>query len=268
MRASPRLPGVPRLPLIIEPEPDDPGCASVLVDATIAGRRYRLLLDTGAARTQLDPDEYTSALRPVGQDSSSAAFGGRATDQVVTITDLAVGQLRVARLDVTRSQRATGSRLGMDVLGQYRCHFRLAAGVLDLAASGQLAGHELVLDQRAHPYLPVSWPGVTASACWDTGSSATIVNRDFWLGHPELFEQIGVSIGTDGNGQRAETPLLLMAGPVIGERTFGGHRAVAVDLSAVNSTLAYPMDLIVGYPTIRQADWLFDFPARRWTLTS
>jgi hypothetical protein len=28
------------------------------------------------------------------------------------------------------------------------------------------------------------------------------------------------------------------------------------------------MDLILGYPTIRQADWLFDFPARRWTLTN
>ena len=49
---------------------------------------------------------------------------------------------------------------------------------------------------------------------------------------------------------------------------FGPHQAVAVDLSRVNSTLEYPMDLILGYPTIRQADWLFDFPARRWTLTN
>ena len=38
--------------------------------------------------------------------------------------------------------------------------------------------------------------------------------------------------------------------------------------SGVNSTLEYPMDLILGYPTIRQADWLFDFPARRWAVTS
>jgi hypothetical protein len=58
-----------------------------------------------------------------------------------------------------------------------------------------------------------------------------------------------------------------MAGPVIGQRTFGSHKVVAVDLSGVNSTLDYPMDLILGYPTIRQADWLFDFPARRWAVT-
>ena len=59
-----------------------------------------------------------------------------------------------------------------------------------------------------------------------------------------------------------------MTGPVIGQRAFGSHKAVAVDLAGVNSTLEYPMDLILGYPTIRQADWLFDFPARRWAVTS
>jgi len=27
------------------------------------------------------------------------------------------------------------------------------------------------------------------------------------------------------------------------------------------------MDLILGCPTLRQADWLLDFPAIRWTVT-
>ena len=40
---------MPAVPLIIEPDPDDPDFANVLVDATIAGRPYRLILDTGAA---------------------------------------------------------------------------------------------------------------------------------------------------------------------------------------------------------------------------
>ena len=94
------------------------------------------------------------------------------------------------------------------------------------------------------------------------------MNRDFWRDHPELFEEIGPSTGTDSSGSQAQTPLLQMAGPVIGHRAFTAHRAVAVDLSAVNAGLEYPMDLILGYPTLRQADWLFDFPAKRWALTS
>jgi hypothetical protein len=260
---------VRQVPLIIEPDLDDPGCATVLVDASIAGRPYRLVLDTGAARTQLETDEYTSGLPPAGENSSHAAFGGQVTDPVVTITDLAAGPLRVATLDVTRGGRGLGNLLGMDVLGRHRCHFRLDAGVLDMEAPpGARAEHELLMSRRGHVYVEVHWPGVSASACWDTGSGATLVNRGFWLGHRELFEQIGTSAGTDGQGRRAETPLLLMAESVIGQRTFGRHQAVAVDLSGVNRTVDYPMDLILGYPTIRQADWLFDFPARRWALTS
>jgi hypothetical protein len=260
---------VRELPLVIERDPDDQDFASVMVDATIAGRPYRLLLDTGAARTQLNADEYTSALLPVGQDTSSASFGGSMTESVVTVTDLAIGPLRLASLEVTRSERGLGQFLGLDVLGRYCCHFRLGAGVMGLdAPPGTRADKDLVLGPRGHVCVEVHWPGASAQACWDTGAGATVVDRAFWLGHPELFEQIGVSIGTDAHGQQSETPLLLMAEPVIGGHTFGQHKAVAVDLSPVNRTLAHPMDLILGYPTIRQADWLFDFPARHWTVTS
>lgn len=94
------------------------------------------------------------------------------------------------------------------------------------------------------------------------------MDRAFWSSHPELFEQIGVITGTDASGDQSETPLLRMAGPVIGQHAFAGHKAVAVDLSGMNATLERPLDLIIGYPTIRQADWLFDFPGRRWTVTS
>src|SRR6185503_2036538 len=37
--------------LIIEPDPDNPGCATVRVDASVDGRTYRFVLDSGAART-------------------------------------------------------------------------------------------------------------------------------------------------------------------------------------------------------------------------
>jgi hypothetical protein len=261
-----------QVPLVITPEPDDPGCATVMVDGTVAGRPYRFILDTGAARTQLVADAYTAALSAVTGDSSFSAFGGHSADPVVTISDLAAGPLHAATLAVTRVERVgPGVRnlLGMDVLRQYCCHFRLDAGVLELdAPPGCLPDQDFLITSRGHIYVDVQWPGVTGQACWDTGSGATIVNRDFWQEHPELFEEIGTSVGTDGSGAQAETPVLMMAAPVIGQRAFTAHQAVAVDLSGVNSTLEYPMDLILGYPTLRQADWLFDFPAKRWALTS
>jgi hypothetical protein len=89
--STPRAGG--QVPLVIEPDPDEPGFASVLVDATIAGRPYRLVLDTGAVRTQLNADEYTSALPPAGEDASSGIFGGSITMPVVTVTDVAIRRL-------------------------------------------------------------------------------------------------------------------------------------------------------------------------------
>lgn len=261
-----------RVPLIIEPDPADPGCATVLVTGTVAGRPYRFILDTGAARTQLAADEYTGAQPVVAQDTSSGAFGGSMADQIVTVTDVVIGPLRAATLEVVRAPSGgpgPGSVLGMDVLGRYACHFRLGAGVLEVEAGPcARADQDLLLGPRGHPYVGVHWPGVTAWACWDTGAGTTVVNRNFWLANPGLFELTGTSTGTDSTGAQAETPELRMAGPVIGQRAFSAHSAVAVDLSGANAGLAYPMDLILGYPTLRQADWLFDFPARRWALTS
>jgi Aspartyl protease len=253
---------MPELPLIVEPDTGEPDFATVMVDATIAGRPYRLVLDTGAARTQLNADEYTSSLHPGSGGASSAASNRSATGPIVTVTDVVIGPLRRVELDVSRTEHGRRNTLGMDLLGHYRCHFQLGAGVVELETpSGVRGGHALARGPRGDVYVDVRWPGVTGQARWDTGSGRTIVDRDFWLSHPDLFEHAGAS---DGNG----APLLLMAGPVIGGREFSPHKAVAVDLSRVKAAVDHPIDLILGYPTIRQADWLFDFPDGRWMLTS
>jgi hypothetical protein len=253
------------LTLIIEPDQDEPSFAGVYVEGTVAGRAYRFLLDTGAARTRLATDEYTGSLPVAGADSPAGAFGGRADDSLVTVTDLVAGPLRAAVLDVGLSGDGP-NLLGMDVLGQHCCVFRLDAGVLVVDETDRLeAGRDLLVGEQGHPYVDLCWSSVTGRAVWDTGAGPTLVNRDFWRAHPDLFEEAGSVPGTDSTGARMETPLLRMAGPVIGGREFNGHLVVAVDLSAANSALRYPMDLIVGYPTIRQVDWLFDFLTLRWS---
>jgi hypothetical protein len=35
----------------------------------------------------------------------------------------------------------------------------------------------------------------------------------------------------------------------------------------VNDSIEVPMDLILGYTTLSQANWLFDFPDKRWTIS-
>jgi hypothetical protein len=64
-----------------------------------------------------------------------------------------------------------------------------------------------------------------------------------------------------------ETPMFIMAETTIGGHTFPPRRVAGVDLSQVNATIEVPMDLILGYSTMRKANWLFDFPQRKWAIS-
>ncbi len=91
---------VTALRIALERDPDDQDCALPFAEGTVAGRPYRFLLDTGAARTRMAADEYTTSLRPAGTDGGHGAFGP-VTETIVTVADVAVGPMRatVARCD-------------------------------------------------------------------------------------------------------------------------------------------------------------------------
>lgn len=252
--------------MIVVPDPDDPGCANVLVDVEIEGHQYRCHLDTGSARTNLVADEYLADLPATGQHTSGAAFSA-STDDLVAIPGLTLGPLTTDPIDVVRIQPGPGrsSLLGLDVLGRHCCRFRFDAGILELSSSPDLAaGLPLQLDDHGHLYVQLSCGDVSASACWDSGSGITLVDEAFRQAHPDLFTEAGTTVGMDGSGTRVEVARYLMAGPVIGGVQFAPSPVAVFDLGPMNERLQYPMEVVVGYPTYRQADWLFDVPASRW----
>jgi hypothetical protein len=109
---------VPEMPLIIEPDLDDPDCAETLVDGTVAGRAYRFLLATGAARTQLVADEFTAGLISRAQHRSSGVFAA-STNPLVMAPDLAVGPLAATTLAVERVDAAQPG--AQNLLGWMSC---------------------------------------------------------------------------------------------------------------------------------------------------
>jgi hypothetical protein len=252
--------------MLIHPDPDDPNCADIMVDAVIGGRPYSLRLDTGAARTQLLTDDHLATLSTLGRDTSAGAFGQPQDRDIISIADLTIGDLDVPPLQIVRVD-APGqqSLLGMDVLRQHHCEFRFDDELLVLdGASAPRVSLDLQLDDRGHVYIELGWDAAIASACWDSGAGITVVDRAFRLQHAELFSDAGRTAGTDSTGTQFATATFTMAGPCIAGVRFPPSKVAVIDLSPLNRELEFPMDLIAGYPLLRQASWLFDFPARRW----
>jgi predicted aspartyl protease len=259
--------------LIVEPDEEEPGAAAVFVDGMIGGHPYRFLLDTGAATTSVLTDDYLAAFDSLETKDSSGVFAPH-SDDLITVPRIDVGP--ISKTDVTVARVATTNAdirnlIGMDLLKNFCCHFLFDEGrVLVSDDAGCSAGYDLrplLLGRKFHPYVDVRLGPVTGQAVWDTGASITIVDMNFINAHPAFFQPAGHSTGTDSTGAQMETPMYMIAAPVIGGVTFSPHRVAGVDLSPVNATIDVPMDLILGYTTLSQANWVFDFPRKKWAIS-
>ncbi|MEO6472575.1 MAG: retropepsin-like aspartic protease [Aeromicrobium sp.] len=260
-----------QIPMIVTPDRDDPECANVMVDATIAGRPYRFVLDTGSPRTHIVADEFTATLARCGTHASSGVFSS-SSNPFVTLPDLTIGtapQGKVEAVSVDPSQSDVRNLLGMDVLKRHCWHFRFDTQTLTIETARSLDGmRTLIMDAVFHPYVELSWHNAIAQCVWDSGADITVVDRAFWLKHPGMFHEVGSSLGIDANGVQFEVLTFAMAEVEIGGQLFAPHKVAVVDLSQANAELDLPMDLVLGYTTLNQANWLFDFPAKRWCVTN
>ncbi len=258
------------IPLIITPDADEPETAQIYVDGRIGSRAYRFLLDTGAARSRVVADQYTATFPSSEKHDSSGVFA-KSSEDLIVVPSLELGTIAKPNFPIVRMAQPdspVGSLIGMDFLKDHRCYFRFDRNrlLVNADAEADYPDQDLLLDPKFHPYVDVQIGSLTVRAVWDTGASLTVVDLSLIQQNPDSFAEAGASTGTDSSGSVMETPLYVMAEARIGGHAFPPHRVAAVDLSAVNATLDLPMDLILGYNLISRANWIFDFPRRRWAI--
>lgn len=255
--------------LRIKPDKNEPEAAEVLVDGKIEGRDYCFLLDTGAACTTLVPDAYIGKLETLNQSIGHGVFSS-GEEELVKLTKIEIGPMCKESATVKRLKtNFIGARnsVGMDMLREYSYAFYFNENrvVID-PEIGVVNTQELVLGKNHHPYVEVFFGGIKAKAVWDTGAGITVVDLKFIKENPEFFEELEISNGTDSTGATQESPMFLMKSPKMANLEFPPHKVAGVDLSHVNKTTEIPMDMILGYSTLNKADWLFDFPNKKWAI--
>lgn len=259
--------------LIIQPDEEDIEAAEVLVDGTVGGHAYRFLLDTGAARSSVRFDDYTSTFVSIEKSSSSGVFAS-GSDDVITVPRIELGPISREGFPLVRMAEKGPDRrnlIGMDLLKDFCCHFlfdenRVLVDPDDASGVGS-PFKALFLDGRSHPYIDVQLGALKAKAVWDTGAGITVVDMGFIGRHPALFQEAGHSTGTDSTGTAVQTPMFIMAATIIGDHEIPPDKVAGVDLSPINATIEAPMDLILGYNTLSKANWWMDFPRKRWAIS-
>ena len=258
--------------LIVKPDKDDIEAAEVYVDGKIGGKEYRFILDTGAAKTSVQYDDYTSIFEPIQKNNSSGVFA-KSNDDLITVPYIELGPILVKNFTLARMPENSVDRknlIGMDLLKDFCFHFLFDENRVSVDSTKE-AGidytlHELFLGQRFHPYVNIQFEKLKAKAVWDTGAGITIIDLNFIKTHPHFFQKTGQSIGTDSTGAKFETTMFMLRSITIGNIKFPPHKVAGVDLSYLNSTTEVPMDVILGYSTLSKANWLFDFPRKKWAI--
>ncbi len=260
------------IPLTIVRDPEESEAGEVMVDGSIGGHPYRFLLDTGAATSRVTSDAYTSTFASIEASHSSGVFARR-TEDLIMVPSIQVGPISRANIALARVAGGApniANLIGMDVLKDFCLQFDFASHRLGVDLTGDLGQgcsfHKLFMDSRFHPYVDVQCGTATAKAVWDSGASLTIVDTSFVKQHPNFFREAGGSTGTDSTGSEMAAATFVMSEATIGNAAFPTHKVAQVDLSGVNSTIEVPMDLILGYSTLRHANWLLDFPRERWAI--
>jgi len=240
----------------IETDAEDPDQALPFVNVVVAGRAIRALLDTGAGRTTVEPS--AGAILETRPAEGSGVFGGQG-ERHVWRTTVELGNRHIGPIDLDTRRADEGRDLiGQDVLAQFRCEYRFADAVVRLDGPMPVETHQVFLDRGRHIYLDVIWPDATASAVLDTGASVSVVDAAFAAAHPSMFSNDSSSQGTDASGTTLETPMVQMQGPHILGKAFASTTAAVVDLTRVNQSIERRMDLIIGWPILRQANWVID----------
>lgn len=257
------------VPLILEPEPDDPRAIRVMVDVRVNGVPQRWMLDTGAASSSV-PADLAPSLPPAGESRSRGASGLIIDGGLVRLDSLSLGGATLDGAAVGVAPPGHPGLVGLDLLGRHRSHFRFADERLELDAAPPASFPMPLMSPPGAPhwFVDVAWTALSARACWDSGASLTVVDSAFAREHPDLIVMTGESDdGTDAAGRDVAAHAAVMAGCVIGGSTFAPTPCVVVDLSGMNAHAPWPMDLILGMPVLGQADWMFDPPRGVWAIT-
>jgi predicted aspartyl protease len=255
--------------LVINHDKEVEEAAEILVDGVIGGRTYRFLFDTGANITRVRNDDYINRFESQSSKDTYGIFSKMKNEQII-VPKLALGPIEKIDFQMYRYDKESPAHniIGMDFLHDHSYFFNFVENNVEVDKQGfdELEFFDLQIGNKVKPYVDVYVEDTKVRAIWDTGAGITVVDSRLVEKYPKSFKAFKVVQGTDSTGSSTETPMYLMESMIIGNKQFPSLKVISIDLSSINAKLEKPMDIILGYNCLNKANWLFDFPNKKWTI--
>ncbi len=260
---------VKKIGLDIQYDDESKTSAIVYVCARLNQHECQFILDTGCRTSLLFLSDFSRGLVKIGENESSGLVGTESFD-LVNIQEVEFGPILKHNVLFSRfnGHKIDKNLLGMDVLKGSSILLSYEKGelIFNERPSG-LALEAIFPDPRGNqPYISIKCQGQELKALWDTGAGITIVDINFIKKNPDIFELIGESVGTDSTGNKVVTPNYKIKSLEINGHQFNAHEIAAIDKSHINSKSGNPVLITLGFSTIKQADWFFDFNENKWAV--
>ncbi|MBB6452627.1 hypothetical protein HNQ94_001073 [Salirhabdus euzebyi] len=255
--------------LMIKLDDVEKDAAEILVDGVIDGTTYRFLFDTGASTTRVRNDDTIAKFESLGSKDTYGVFS-KMKNELIEVSSLSLGPIVKENFQMARYEQDSTAHniIGMDFLHDHIYHFDFIHNkvFVDGVVDQPTTYFTLQVGDKVKPYVEAYIGDRKMNAIWDTGAGITVVDSNLIQQYSSYFEELAAVEGIDSTGAATETPLYMMQSMVIGNEVFPPLKVIAIDLSPLNAKLEKPMEIILGYNALNKANWLLDFPNKKWAI--
>lgn len=252
--------------LRIEVTEVEPGEYLPFIKVDLDGFTKKLLLDTGAYKSSIETDDWSSKYPAIENDQghhSQGASGVKVKCDLIEIKKIQVGNVSINNHQI---ERCRANIFGLDLVGDIPFEVdykneklsyiqgvdKSSSQPLGRMKTGHLTVKTKIIDEEYNTIL-------------DTGATSTVVDLPYVKKHPALFKIIKRDDGTDGHsGEPIESYRCELRELTVGDKVFKSVAIIAFDFPENMRKGLKGSPIMIGNNVIRLASWQFDFKNMLW----